>query len=119
MIDTPDLYRWADDQAARDRVETGMARSSGKAERVSDGWNTRALEAVRLHAIGHETFMAEDVREKFPEPEQADGRAFGAVITQAKRKGWIVSDGFAYDRWGAPKTRWRSTIYDVRKEPKL
>lgn len=105
-------------ELSRARVEAGMHRAADRADRVSEGWVSQALEAVRQYALTHETFLAEDVCEKFTEPSYTDGRAYGQVMTQAKRNGWIRSDGYTGDKWGAPKTRWRSLLYDPSKEPK-
>lgn len=98
------------------RAEAGMTRAANKAERVQDGWNARALDAVRTFAESHPFFLVEDVRKTCHEPAQADGRAWGAIITEAKRRGWISHGGFAAasSSNNSPKVLWRSNIYDAK-----
>lgn len=97
---------------AWDRAELGMARSASRAERVRPGWHDEALEAVRVFATDHRTFLAEQVRKVCPIPSGADGRAFGAVIQEAKRKGWIAKEGAAPATSSnlSLKVLWRSLI---------
>ena len=104
-------------EAAQHRADVGMERAASRAERVSDGWNERALEAVRLHAITHPSFLVEEVRKVCPEPLHADGRAWGAVIQTAKRSGWIRNGGFsaAVSSNLSPKVLWKSLIYDPKR----
>jgi hypothetical protein len=118
-IRQPDLFdpeRLARENAKL-RAEVGMTRAATKAERVSDGWNERALEAVRQFALEHETFLAEDVRKLCPTPAGADGRAWGAVIQAAKRNGWIRAGGAAsaLSSNGSLKVLWKSNVYEPKK----
>lgn len=97
---------------AEARAVVGMTRAAEKAERREPGWRANAVEAVRLYAATHRHFMAEDVLRVFPAPEEADARAFGAVMREAARLGFIVADGFAPAATsnGSPKVRWKSLI---------
>jgi len=113
MIGSPGpLFDHAAARDARARADVGMARASGKAERIESGWRELALNAVYLHALHAQHFLAEDV--DAPIPQGADPRAFGAVMQEAKRKGWIVADGAAPANSSnrSFKVRWRSLIYD-------
>lgn len=104
----------AEKQAAWGRAETGMSRAATRAEKVSPGWHEAALEAVRQFAASHERFLAEDVRKVCSVPADADGRAFGAIIQGAKRRGWIVKDGAAPALSSnlSLKVLWKSLIFE-------
>lgn len=97
---------------AEQRAVVGMTRAVDKAERVQFGWRDNALEAVRLFARTHTTFLAEDVLREFPAPSDADARCMGAVMREAARAGYVVADGFALAASSnrSPKTKWRSLI---------
>lgn len=97
-------------EAAEKRAVQGMTRAAHKAERVMEGWRANAVEAVRLYARTHETFLAEDVRAIMPEPDRADGRAWGAVMRDAVRAGYIEAGYATRDKWGSWKTLWRSLV---------
>lgn len=105
------LFDILDQEAARVRAEVGMARAAERAEKVEPGWRASALESVRLHALAHETFLAENVA--IFVPQEADPRAAGAVFQAARRRGWIRADGFAPANSSnrSAKVRWRSMIY--------
>lgn len=113
----PERLARVEREAAQHRAEVGMTRAADKAQRVSDGWNERALEAVHQFALEHETFLAEDVRKLCPTPEGADGRAWGAVINAAKRRGWIKFEGAApaNSSNGSLKCKWRSLVCEPKK----
>jgi hypothetical protein len=98
---------------AEARAVAGMERAAGKAERKQFGWRANAVEAVRLYATTHAHFMAEDVLRVFPAPDDADARAFGAVMRDAAKAGFIVADGFAPAMTSnrSPKVRWASRVY--------
>lgn len=103
------------DEIARRAGERGIALSADHAERVSAGWQARAVGYVRLHATVHASFMCEDVREM----AEADGfdlppskTAWGSVMRQAAREGIVAADGYApanSSRRG-PKSVWRSLV---------
>lgn len=111
-MSTPDLF---DPDAAWNRAEAGMDRAAGRAERVAPGWRETALSSLRLYAETHAEVVAEDIG--LDVPADADRRAIGALLTEAKRRGWIRSDGTRLDRWGSHKTRWRSLIFTGGLEP--
>lgn len=97
-------------EAAHARADLGMTRAAEHAEKVEPGWREQALEAVRLYAASHERFLAEHVH--LPIPTEADGRAAGAIMQEAARRGWIRTDGWgpAATSNGTAKRVWRSLI---------
>ena len=66
---------------------------------LPDGWIDRATEALRKLAEPGLALCAESVRQvaEFNGlPPAPDGRAWGCVISRAKRKGWLVDAGRGY-----------------------
>jgi hypothetical protein len=100
--------RTFDEEPAWARAMTRMDQAAEHAEHVEPGWKQAAAEAVRLYALSHERFIAQDVELSIP--ADADPRAVGAIFQRARRAGWVKADGFALDRWGSHKTIWRSLI---------
>lgn len=99
--------------AARQRAERGMRDAAIGAEEKSPGWHAQALEAVREFAATHsEPFMAEQVRASMPF-KNVDARAFGSVMQDAYRRGWIEKAGYAPANSSnrSPKVQWRSRIW--------
>jgi hypothetical protein len=105
------LFEAAAAEAARARADVGMGRASERAERIESGWKSTALEVLRVYSLGHETFLAEDVG--IHVPPGADPRSVGAVLQDARRRGWITPAGYAPANSSnrSPKVRWRSLIY--------
>lgn len=76
--------------------DTGMSRASEHANSQHIGWTERALNFVRTFPARE--FMTEDVREFAYSnglPHPPDDRAWGTVITTARRQGLIVHDRYA------------------------
>lgn len=91
----------------------GMSRAFAKAERVEAGWKAGAIEAVRKLALARETFLAEDVRETFATPAEADSRAWGAVMKTAQKLGLVLPGGYALAKCSnnSPRVLWRSLLF--------
>lgn len=96
-------------EAAWNRAELRAGRAADRAERAAPGWREAALAAIRAYAATRQTFLAQEV--PIAIPEGADARAVGAIFTSARALGIVSRDGYGRDQYGAPKTRWRSTIY--------
>ena len=115
--DLPPLFAYAQREAAVNRAEVGMTRAADRASRIHYGWRAEALEAVRRHAERHTHFLCEDVT--YALPENADGRAWGAIMRDAVRAGFVVADGAAPANSSnrSFKTRWRSLIHVAGTSP--
>ena len=109
----PPLFAHAEREAASNRAEVGMTRAASKAERVRPGWHADALAAVRAHASANAVFLAEEV--PYSLPLEADPRAFGSIMREAARLGFVIAAGYALANTSnrAPKTLWRSLIVQV------
>ena len=73
----------------------GMGLAIDNAEKVYDGWKERALEFITLYP-GNK-FMAEDIREYAYSkglPRPPSERAWGSVISAAKKRGLITHCGY-------------------------
>lgn len=110
MSDLP-LLDYIEQAAAWARAEAGGARAAEKAERLESGWKEAALEAVRLHALMHRAFRAEQVA--IPFPDGASKKSSGPIMNEAARRGWIRTDGWepADSSNGSAKRLWASLIY--------
>jgi hypothetical protein len=99
-----------------DGAVAGMTAAAASADAKAPGWTERALSFLTEYAKDHpEGFMACDVVEASqgnPDLEPPDGRAWGAIVVIAKRKGVIAQFGFSYTRKGkghpAPKSVWKA-----------
>lgn len=106
-------------ELARNRAERGIERAITHAVRIDPEWRRRALQAVALFARHHAFFLTEDLRAQVEDegalPLPPDGRAFGAVMQDAARAGYIIADGYAPANSSnrSPKVRWRSLIFRV------
>jgi hypothetical protein len=100
---------------AEARRTAGMTRAISKAEKDRAGWANDALECVRRFCAAHDRgfeFLTEDVREYaealqlIEAPENA--RAWGSVMQNAARAGYIKKSGYAPARSSnlAPKVLW-------------
>lgn len=117
LFDRPTTGRAAARQRAmedaRARAELGMHRAATKAEHGNAGWCGMALHKLRELAKAMPTGAlwtieaAREVIEAEPAlPRATDGRAWGAVVVQAIRHGYIVktkSTAPAASSNGAPK----------------
>lgn len=77
-------------------------------------WKDRAIDALRafIATIGDSDFINEDVvawaDKERGLPAPPDGRAWGAVISSARRSGLIRATGrFLYGKSASPKTVWK------------
>lgn len=96
---------------ARERAELGALRAASRAENVAPGWRAAALEQVRAFAATHERFTAEEIGLSIP--ADADPRAAGHVMQEARRRGIVEPDGYAptLASHGSAKVRWRSRVF--------
>lgn len=98
-------------------AEAGMARAAEHADRVSDGWQDRAYEFLKLYALRNRSFTAEEVRAAAVGlvPDPPDGRAWGAVMRRASRACLISREGFESAKDARVHrnivTRWRVNHY--------
>lgn len=99
-------------EAARNRAELGATRAAAKAERVEPGWQASAVEAIRKFASTHRYFVIEAVRAEYPTPEGASAKAWGHVVREAVRLGYVRKHGYAptASSNGSPKVLWESTV---------
>lgn len=100
---------------ARARRDDGISRAIDHAEAVKAGWRKDALELFRRHALTHEVFLTEDVREANPGfhvPPECDERAWGQVARDAIKHGYVERAGFAPAKSSncSAKVMWRSLI---------
>lgn len=80
-------------QAARERAELGMDRAARRQAKLHSEWCAEALEALRRFARSQAGyFTVEQARsvleQEIPAPQ--DGRAWGRVVQDAARLGYIV-----------------------------
>lgn len=79
---------------ARDRAEVGMDRAARRAERLHADWCREATEALRKFAAGQKgsLFLIEMARVVIAREldTPSDARAWGRVVQQAARAGYIV-----------------------------
>ena len=70
--------------------DIGIRKSIKHTEDICPGWMTQALDFLYLYALKHNRFSGEMVRvgSKGFVPE-VNGRAWGAVLLNGVRKGWI------------------------------
>lgn len=114
ISDTPLLdyaERRAELDAAADRAAVGQERAASRASKIDPAWRSAAAIALRRYAETHQRFLAEDIRGLVP--ASADRRAMGAVVTDARRAGLIVRDGWAPAATSncSPKPVWKSLVF--------
>jgi hypothetical protein len=101
------------DDALRLFAEADIAIKS-VTENAGPVWKERALDAVRSAARVNHTITSFDARMRCDECETYDGRAWGGVMREAARRGWIVSTGKyrpgPVSAHGRPLLQWRSRI---------
>jgi hypothetical protein len=93
------------------RRDLGMARAADHADRVEPGWTETALDLLRSFLVAHPAaFLAEEFRAWASGQLSAppDARAFGAVMTAAKKLGMVEFVGYAPANSSnrSPKCRW-------------
>lgn len=114
------MFNFGRGKTARQLADEGMKEAADHAEAVQDGWGKTALDYVRRYASEHLLFMGEDVRSwahsnGLPVPPSL--RAWGSVITTAKRDGIIEKkpDHYALTKippaHSTPRAVHRSRIY--------
>lgn len=78
--------------------DTGIYRAITHADNTYDDWSEKAYMALKdfLKASNGKPFMCEDIREFASDylPEPPNNRAWGSIITRAKRNGIIKHCGF-------------------------
>lgn len=123
MMEQLDILAAIDRAAGRKNL--GIERSSARAERTSPGWQGRALEHLtnfiecrrRLASHTGESCALEFLAEEFVRYSEAqglasppDGRAYGAVMQSACRRGLIAKAGYrlALSSNMSPKCLWKA-----------
>jgi hypothetical protein len=102
----------ASTENAKRRRDRGMKRAAEHADAVTDGWQEKAAEQLRVFVQQRQgaPFLAEDFVSwsKFRVPAPPDGRAFGAVLQRASRSRWIEKRGYAPAKSSnlSPKVLW-------------
>jgi hypothetical protein len=103
-----------DTQSAIERRDIGIHRAVEKAESDDSGWSWRAYYAVLKFLVVNKTpFLTEDVREwaesngHIPVPK--NGKAWGAVMQRAARRGVIKKVGYDLAKSSnlSPKVLWQ------------
>lgn len=76
----------------------GIARAVEHADKVNEDWQKNALDFLYLYARDHDRFSGEMVRveSKRIVPDPPSLRAWGAVLLQGSRRGWIRQVGFVH-----------------------
>lgn len=96
-------------------AQTGMMRSTNRADRVTDDWSDNAELLFKYYAMMHrDGFMTEDVRvwaKKLGFAEPPDNRAWGSVARKLAKAKAICAVGYGKQRsvtcHGSPKTIWK------------
>jgi hypothetical protein len=106
-------------EIARRTAEIGMSRALDRAnaEHRAPLWSELALSYLERYARSHERFTgwmvvrSADLSPDFPSPQ--NGKAWGSVMREGARRGWIERVGTARDphRHGNPIPLWRSRIH--------
>lgn len=114
QLQIPQIQYTLDDELARRARDEAIARVGQNAQ---EAWRAAALDAVKQAARTHAEFTTDEVLEIMRAQPYAthEGRAWGAVMTQAARLGWIVKTGrvrksAAVSRHYAEKAVWRSLL---------
>lgn len=99
-------------------MKEGMERAVAHAEREEPGWSDRALATLTDYARSHQFFATEGVVSYAKVrglPPAPDARAWGGVVTRAKRRGIVIEDGYmasANPQAHLRPTRvWRSLVW--------
>lgn len=99
---------------ARARRDLGIERAGDRADRNTAGWRESAATLVKDYAEQQrgKAFLTEDAAayaHSHGLPLPPDGRAWGAAIQMAKRRGYVVAAGYAPARSSnlSPKVQWR------------
>jgi hypothetical protein len=104
-----------DAQAAIEKRDIGIHRAVEKADRDDSGWSWRAYYALLKYVAAHKgQFLTEEVRDWSESqghviaPE--NGRAWGAVMQRAARRGIIRKAGYALAKSSnlSPKVLWEN-----------
>ena len=78
--------------------DKGIARAVKHAEEIHDDWQKKALDFLYVYALDHDRFSGEMVRLEASKmvPTPPSLRAWGAVLLQGARRGWIRQVGFIH-----------------------
>lgn len=83
---------------ACERRDAGIRRAQEHAESDQPGWTETAAEYLRFYAE-HRTFgqpfLIEDAASVYTGARPANGKAWGAAVQMAARRGWISKAGAA------------------------
>jgi hypothetical protein len=76
--------------------DKGIKKALDHAEEIHDQWQARALDFLYLYALKHDRFSGEMVRfeAKGIVPDPPSLRAWGAVLLQGAKRGWIRQVGY-------------------------
>lgn len=95
-------------------AEAERARDAGMeqaAAHAPEGWEERATAWLRSYLERHAEYVPDTANREGPEPPSK--RAWGVVVRNAKRWGWIEADGYVPRTRGncTPGPRYRSKLY--------
>jgi len=100
--------------AAREARDEAVQRVEDNAD---EEWKRAALEQVRAVAQRQQTLTVDDVQARMQilDVTTHEGRAMGAVMLEARRRGWIESTGRTTQSkqkqcHAGPRTVWRSLL---------
>lgn len=117
QLKIPVLQYDFDTMRAKLEKEKAVARVAKNADRE---WVVAARQAVEAVAKQFEEFTTDEVLEvlRLQPVATHEGRALGPVMIYAARQGWVknterVRKSSAVSRHNAPKTVWRSLIFDA------
>ncbi len=100
----PDLFA-----VAKERQAAALESLTMIEDRINPSFTEAALESVRVYALTHEYFLAEEISVNGAH----DNRIMGAIIRKAVKAGWIEKCGYGPAVMSnlSPKVRCKSLIY--------
>jgi hypothetical protein len=97
------------------RKEVGMEKVRVHADFVSPNWSERCYELLLVFAEKRKLWAKPFITEEFTEYAKSigmemphDNRAFGAVVSRAKREHKIQHVGYRTDKFASPKSEWEA-----------
>jgi hypothetical protein len=97
------------------RKEVGMEKVRVHADFVSPNWSERCYELLLVFAEKRKLWARPFITEEFTDYAKSigmemphDNRAFGAVVSRAKRERKIQHVGYRTDKFASPKSEWEA-----------